>query len=152
MPVVSGNRLIRSGSLPATQAAVDSESAEAQPEVTRAAWQPSRSAILLPTASCRSSRRTYLREATCIAATTAGRINEPVKAVNVPAALMNERTPSSPITSRKGAVSWATAGLPPDKSCMPGAAASAVRNVRRLVWIRLIASLHGQVGNEEGVL
>ena len=37
-----------------------SESAEAQPEVTRAASQPSSSAIRLPTASCRSSMRTIL--------------------------------------------------------------------------------------------
>ena len=35
-----------------------------------------------------------------MAATASGRISDPVKAVNVPAALMNERTPSSSITSR----------------------------------------------------
>ena len=138
---MSGRRRIRSGSLPATQAAVASESAEAQPAVTRAAGQPSSSAIRLPTASCSSSSRTYFREATCIAATTSGRISDPVSAVNVPAALMNERTPSSWITSRAGVISWATAWPPGTSSGKPGTPARVPRNARRLVWRRLIFSL-----------
>ena len=60
MPGGVGQAADPSGSVPATQAAVASDSAEAQPEVTRAAWQPSSSAIRLPTASCRSSMRHVL--------------------------------------------------------------------------------------------
>ncbi len=112
MPLVSGRRRIRSGSVPATQAAVASDSAEAQPAVTRADWQCNSSAIRLPTASCNSSRLTYFREATCMAATTSGRISEPVSAVKVPAALMNDRTPSSRMTSR-AAVEGASAASAP---------------------------------------
>ncbi len=59
IPAVSGSRRIRAGSEPATQAAVASASAEAQPAVTRAAGQCNSSAIRAPTASRISSSRTY---------------------------------------------------------------------------------------------
>ena len=77
-----------------------SESAEAQPEVTRAAGSGAAPRFARPRRCAALPEFTYFREATCIASTTSGRMSDPVRAVKVPAALMNERIPSSWITSR----------------------------------------------------
>ncbi len=126
------------------QAAVASESAEAQPAVTRAAGQSSSSAMRLPTASRRSSSRTYFLEATCIAATASGRISDPVKAVYVPAALMKERMPSSWITSRPFAATPVSAWAGVSMNCKAGKPAIVYRTVLRLILMRLIVSLRKQ--------
>ena len=81
MPVVSGNRAIFSGSVPATQAAVTWHSAAAQPLVTSPHSHCINSPMRVPTASISSSRWTYCLEASTMACRTAGKISEPLMMV-----------------------------------------------------------------------
>ena len=115
---------MRSASEPAMHAAVASVRAEAQPAVTRAASQSNSSAIRSPALSCSSSKSTYRVDDRCIALRTSGGILDAVSRVYVPAAFKNERTPSSPITSR------AARTEPFGAAAEPEAAAAAAGRVR----------------------
>jgi len=81
IPAVSGNRRMRSGSVPVMQAAVPRVSAPNPPEVTIADSQLRSLAIRRPTASCNSSSRTKWRDMAAKAWTASGGINAAVSAV-----------------------------------------------------------------------
>ncbi len=79
---------MRSGLLPATQAAAASTMPAADPQVTSPASAPVTSAIRLPTARLSSSISTKRVEASAIAASTSGSINDPPANVVGPRPLM----------------------------------------------------------------
>jgi hypothetical protein len=68
-------------------------------------------------------------------------MSDPVNAVNVPAALMNERTPSSRITSRGVEVSIAAAAEAEETKPSPGRVARELRKDRRFVSKGIIVGL-----------